>query len=683
MIYPETRRTDIVETYFGTDVADPYRWLEGDARTHPEVADWVRAQDKLARSHLASLPGRDQFRQRLARLSDHAQLTAPVKRGQRYFFTRNPGLQDQAVLVMRSGLDGPDRIVIDPNTWSEDGSSALAEWAVSINGRHVAHAVQEKGSDWRTIRVLDIDTGTILPDEILWARFTGIAWAHDGSGFFYCRFPEPPTETAFDAPAIEHSVWFHTLGTPQAEDRLVHATPDGQVMLHAVSVTPDGCYAVISSMPGVGSNALSIVDLQDRDWPLRPFIDNFDHSWSVAGNQGSRFFLVTDKGAELGRVVQIDLADPQLRVIDLVRQREDATLNDAMLLGGRLVVSYQIDARFEICRYHPDGTPDGLIELPGIGSAGGFKGHPGDPEVFYVFTSHNAPTTICRYDMGDRSQTIWARPDVAIDLDQIAVEQRFCRSADGTRVPMFVVRRAGVSGPVPTILYGYGGFGISMVPYFSPAVLAWVEAGGAYVVANLRGGGEYGKAWHDAGRLANKQNVFDDFIAAAEYLKAEGIALPDGLAVQGESNGGLLVAAVVNQRPDLFAAALPGVGVMDMLRFARFTNGQFWTSDFGDPTQETDFRNLLSYSPYHTIRPGARYPAILVSTADTDDRVVPAHSFKYTAALQNADLGDRPRILRVEMRAGHGGGKPVGQALDEIADLWAFAARWTGLDMAK
>lgn len=683
MIYPETRRTDIVETHFGIDVADPYRWLEGDARTHPDVADWARAQDDLARSHLAGLPGRDHFRQRLAQLSDHAQLTAPVKRGRRYFFTRNPGLEDQAVLVMRSGSDGPDRVLIDPNLWSKDGSSALAEWAVSIDGRHVAHAVQKEGSDWRTIRVLDVETGTILPDEICWARFTGIAWAHDGSGFFYCRFPKPPTTNAFDAPAIRHSVWFHTLGTSQDDDRQVHATPEGQVMIHAVSVTADGRYAVILSMPGVGSNTLAIIDLQDPGWTLRPVIDTPDHSWSVAGNQGSRFFVATDNGAERGRIVQVDLDDPQLRVLDLIEQREDATLNDAVYLGGRLLVSYQIDARFEIRRHHPDGTPDGTIELPGIGTAGGFRGHPDDREVFYVFTGHNAPTTICRYDMGTRTQTIWARPDVAIDLDRISVEQRFCRSADGTRVPMFVIRRADVQGPAPTILYGYGGFGISMVPYFSPAVLAWVEAGGTYVVANLRGGGEYGKAWHDAGRLANKQNVFDDFIAAAEYLKAEGIAAADGLAVQGESNGGLLVAAVVNQRPDLFAAALAGVGVMDMLRFARFTNGQFWTSDFGDPGQEADFRNLLSYSPYHTICPEVRYPAILVSTADTDDRVVPAHSFKYTAALQNADLGDRPRILRVEMRAGHGAGKPVGQALDETADLWAFAARWTGLDMTK
>ncbi|WP_276606163.1 prolyl oligopeptidase family serine peptidase [Paracoccus liaowanqingii] len=584
---------------------------------------------------------------------------------------------------MRSDPDGMDRVLIDPNLWSKDGSSALAEWAVSIDGRHVAHAVQQEGSDWRTVRVLDVETRTILPDEICWARFTGIAWVHDGSGFFYCRFPKPPTENSFDAPAIQHSVWFHTLGTLQADDRLVHSTLGGQTMIHAVSVTADGRYAVISSLPGVGSNALAIIDLQDPCWALSPVIDALDHSWSVAGNQGSKFFFVTDQGAERGRIVQIDLADPQLQVVDLIHQRDDATLNDAVLLGGRLLISYQIDARFEIHRHCLDGTPDGRIELPGIGTAGGFRGHPDDNEVFYVFTGHNAPTTICRYDTGDRTQTIWARPNVAIDLDQIAVEQRFCRSSDGTRVPMFVIRRADVKGPAPTILYGYGGFGISMVPYFSPAVLSWVEAGGTYAVANLRGGGEYGKAWHDAGRLANKQNVFDDFIAAAEYLKTEGIASAEGLAVQGESNGGLLVAAVVNQRPELFAAAMAGVGVMDMLRFARFTNGQFWTSDFGDPGQEADFRNLLSYSPYHTIRPGVPYPAILVSTADTDDRVVPAHSFKYTAALQNADLGDRPQILRVETKAGHGAGKPVGQALDEIADLWAFAARWTGLDMAK
>ena len=679
MTYPETRRTDTVEEHFGVAVADPYRWLEGDARSHPDVADWVRAQDDLARSHLAALPGRERFRKRLAELFDHARLTAPEKRGTRYFFMRNAGLDNQAVLVVRDGVDGADRIVIDPNTWSEDGATALAEWAVSEDGRYLAFAKQEGGTDWRTIRVLDVESGNVLADEIAWARFTNIAWTRDGSGFFYSRYPEPPSENAFEAPVTAHSIHFHALGTPQAADRLVHATPDGQLLIQTVGVTPDGRYATISFTPGAGGNALSIIDLEDPSWTPRPLVQGYDHNWSVVGNQGTRIFLATDENAERGKIVTIDLAVSKLEFSDLVEERKDGTLNEAVLLGRRLFLTYLVDAKSEIRRHRLDGAPDGAIDLPGIGTAGGFRGRPDDDEAFFVFTGHKAPTTIYRYEVAGRHLTVWAAPDVAIDLDRIVVEQRFYASKDGARIPMFVVRRADIRTPVPTILYGYGGFGISMVPYYSPAVLAWVEAGGAYAVANLRGGGEYGKAWHDAGRLANKQNTFDDFIAAAEYLKSEGIASADGLAIQGESNGGLLVAAVVNQRPDLFAAALPGVGVLDLLRFAQFTNGQYWTSEYGDPRKEADFRNLLSYSPCHTVRAGASYPAILVTTADTDDRVVPAHSFKYVAALQADDLGHRARILRVDTRAGHGGGKPIGKALDELADLLAFAAHWSGL----
>ncbi|MBM7116642.1 prolyl oligopeptidase family serine peptidase [Archangium primigenium] len=679
MIYPDTRRTDTVEEHFGTAVVDPYRWLEGDARGHVEVADWVRAQDALARAYLARLPGRDHFRRRLAELFDHARLTAPEKRGERYFFTRNPGLENQAVLLVREGPHGADRVLLDPNPWSDDGATALAEWAVSADGRSLAFATQEAGSDWRTIRVLDVESGDTLPDVLAWARFTTLAWARDGSGFFYARFPAPPEGNVFDAPVTDHSIYFHVLGTSQAEDRLVRAPPTGQLLIQTVSVTPDGRYAVIASTPGAGGNALAIIDLQDPNWTPRPLIQAYDHNWSVVGNQGTRLFLATDDGAERGKIVTLDLAATEPRFVELIAEREDGTLNDAALLGGHLLVTYLVDAKTEIRRHRLDGTPDGTVALPGLGTAGGFRGRPDDDEAFFVFTGHNAPTTIYRYAVARRLLTIWDRPEVAIDLERIVVEQRFYASKDGTRVPMFVVRRADLQTPAPTLLYGYGGYGISMVPYYSPAVLAWVEAGGVYAVANLRGGGEYGKAWHDAGRLANKQNVFDDFIAAAEYLKREGIASAEGLAIQGESNGGLLVAAVVNQRPELFAAALPGVGVLDMLRFARFTNGQFWIGDYGDPEKEADFRNLLSYSPYHTIRSGRAYPALLVTTADTDDRVVPAHSFKYVAALQSADLGDRPRLLRVDTRAGHGAGKPIGKALDELADLWAFAARWTGL----
>ena len=450
--------------------------------------------------------------------------------------------------------------------------------------------------------------------------------------------------------------------------------------MHLPGVTEDGRYAIIYSSPGSGGSALTVLDLTSFDLKSHAVVEGFANYWSVAGNVGTKLFLATQQGAERGKIVTLDLGDAEPEFTDLVAET-NSVLNSASLLGERLIVSYLVDAKTKVERFKLDGTPDGVIELPGIGSAGGFRGHPADDEAFFVFTSHNAPTTIYRYDVALNTKAVWARPKVSIDLDRIGVEQRFHASKDGTLVPMFIVRRADVTGPAPTMLYGYGGYSISMIPFYSPAQLAWVEQGGVFVVANIRGGGEYGKAWHDAGRRGNKQNVFDDFIAAGEYLKAEGITSSNGLAIQGESNGGLLVGAVVNQRPDLFSAALPGVGVMDMLRFHRFTGGQMWLQDFGDPANEDDFRNLLAYSPYHNIQAGTTYPAILATTSDTDDRVVPAHSFKYVAALQAADLGACPRLLRVDTRAGHGAGKPTDKVIEEVADMWAFAAHWTGLDV--
>ncbi len=680
MMYPATKRVDVVDEYFGHKVADPYRWLENDVRGDPEIAAWVGAQNDVTRSHLAGLSGRDRFRARLTALFDHERLTVPQKRGGRYFFTRNNGLDNQSALVLRDGADGPERILIDPNAWSQDGATALAEWSASEDGAHVAFATQDGGTDWRTIRVLDVASGEMLEDAVAWARFSSPAWTRDGSGFFYSRFPQPEKEAAFEAPVAGHAVYFHKLGTPQSQDRLVYATPEQPHLIHVAGVTRDGRYAVIYSSPGSGGSALTVLDLASAAWTPHAIVDGFDHDWSVAGNVGTKFFLTTQKGAERGKIVTLDLGDAEPAFAELVAEK-DAVLSGASLLGGRLILSYLRDARTEVERFRLDGAPDGVVALPGIGSAGGFRGHPEENEAFFVFTGQNAPTTIYRYDVAANAKTVWAEPKVSIDLDGIVVEQRFYASKDGMKVPIFIVRRKDVAGPAPTILYGYGGFGISMMPYYSPPQLAWVEQGGVFAVANIRGGGEYGKAWHDAGRLANKQNVFDDFIAAAEYLKAQGVTSPDGLAIQGESNGGLLVGAVVNQRPDLFAAALPGVGVMDMLRFHRFTAGRMWQRDYGDPAKEADFRNLLSYSPYHNIRPGKAYPAVLATTADTDDRVVPGHSFKYVAALQAADLGARPRLLRVDVRAGHGAGKPIDKAIEELADMWAFAARWTGLDL--
>lgn len=678
MIYPQTARVDVVEDYFGHKVADPYRWLEKDIHHCPDVFSWVEAQNKLSASYLAGLDGRDVFRQRLATLFDHERLTTPEKRGDRYFFTRNAGLDNQAVLVVREGVHGPDRVVINPNEWSEDGTTALAEWAPSDDASYLAYAVQDGGTDWRTIRVLEVDSGILIEDQIRWVRFTHIAWARDNAGFFYSRSLEREEGREFVGPALGNAVYFHRLGTKQSEDRLIPTQEADFPLIHSVEVTADGGYAVIYSTALAGGNSLAIIDLDNPDWPIRIVVDTFDYSWLLAGNIGTKFFLTTQQGAERGRIVTIDLVDPMMRCIELIAERPDRVLKFSSLVGSRLVVSYMHHAKTEIERYRLDGMADGSVELPGVGSAGAFYGRPGDDEAFFVFTSHDAPPRIYRYDVAANVTTVWAAPEAAIDLSRILVEQHFCTSMDGTQVPIFVVHRDDVTLPAPTMLTAYGGFGVSMVPYYSPAAMAWVEQGGIYAVANIRGGGEYGKAWHDAGRGQEKQNTFDDFIAAGEFLKRVGFTSQKGLAIHGESNGGLLIGAVVNQRPDLFVAAIPSVGVLDMLRFERFTGGQLWTQEFGRPDVKADFQNLLAYSPLHNIRRGA-YPAILVTTADIDDRVVPAHSFKYVATLQATDIGTRPQLLRVETRAGHGSGKPTDKAIEEISDMWAFAACWAGL----
>ena len=678
--YPYTKRIDVVEKHFGQTVPDPFRWLENDIRSDKDVAAWAEAQNTVTRSYLAALPGRDIFRQRLTALFDYDQVTAPRKRGDRYFYTRNSGLENQAVLYVRKGINGEERALIDPNGWSEDGAMALAEWAASEDGSKLACAVQDGGTDWRTIHVLDTATGKVFDDQVRWARFTEISWAKDGSGFLYTRYPED--ENSSQAGVKNHAIYYHALGTSQSQDRPVHATPDQPHLINLIDLTDDGRYAIIYSMPGLGANALSVIDISSDDWIPRTLIDDFEAEWRVLGNVGTVLYIMTSKDAERRKIVTLDLGEAAPAFRDLVIEKT-TVLSDAWLIGERLIGSYLVDAKTEVRRFQLDGTPDGIVDLPGIGSAGGFRGNLKDNEAFFVFTSLNTPTTVYNYDVAANSSSVWAEPDAGFDFDRIIVEQKFFLSKDNTRVPMFVVRRKDVTEPAPTLLYGYGGFGIAMVPFYSPAYMGWVEQGGVLAIANIRGGGEYGKAWHNAGRLDKKQNSFDDFIAAGEYLKAEGITSADGLAIQGESGGGILVGAVVNQRPDLFAAALAGVGVMDMLRFPKFTGGQYWMTDFGDPAVEADFRTLLAYSPYHNVSPGRPYPAILTTTADRDDRVIPGHSFKYVAALQTADLGSKPHLVRIETRAGHGAGKPTNKVIDELADQWAFAAYWTGLRVGE
>lgn len=685
--YPATRATEVADEQFGVTVADPFRWLENDVRVDPEVAQWVEAQNAVTDAFLAKIPGREALKARITELTDYERFGIPEEAGGRYFYTRNDGLQNQSVLYVRDGLEGEPRQLIDPNLWAKDGATALAEWVPSKDGSKLAYGIQDGGSDWRTVKVMDVATGETLADTVEWVKFSDLSWAKDGSGFYYSRFPSTGEGETFQALNTDHTVYFHKLGTTQAEDELVYATPDQPELNHIATVSDDGRWVVVTSSSGTDDRyEVTLIDRTRADAPPRVVVPGFDNNYSYVGNVGSTFFFTTNDGAPLQKVVKVEVTDaPELAWTTVIPEANEK-LEGVSLVGGKLVASYLVDARSKIAVYGLDGSPAGEVALPGIGSAGGFGGSPESGETFYYFSSYNRAATIYRYDVASGESTIWAAPEVAFNPDDFVVEQKFYASKDGTKVPMFIVRSKEVAASgeaVPTLLYGYGGFNISMTPGFSPSRLAWVEAGGAYVVANIRGGGEYGKDWHDGGRLLNKQNVFDDFIAAGEFLIAEGITAKDGLAINGGSNGGLLVGAVVNQRPDLFAAASPAVGVMDMLRFDRFTAGRYWVDDYGYPNKEADFRNLLAYSPYHTVKDGTDYPAILVTTADTDDRVVPGHSFKYTAALQAAELGDKPQLIRFETRAGHGAGKPTDKAIEEAADVLAFLGYFTGLKIEE
>ena len=681
MKYPETRRIDQVDEQFGVKVADPYRWLENDVRTDAEVAQWVADENSVTDAYLATLPGRDIFKARLKTLLNYERFGVPVKKGGRYFYSRNSGLQNQSVLYVRDSLNGEGRVLIDPNGWSKDGATALGEWVPSEDGTKLLYSVQDGGTDWRTVKVLDVATGAVAADTIEWVKFSALSWAKDGGGFYYSRFAAPAEGAKFQALNENQQVFFHKLGTAQSADTLIYATPETPKRSHTARVTDDGNWLVITTTEGTDNRyEITVLDLAQPGAKPRTIVKGLENEWTLAGNQGATFYWTTNKDAPRGRIVAMNLLKRSLYppVTEIVPE-DKAVLDGAGIIGGKLIASYLADVKTEVRRYALDGKPDGKVALPGIGTASGFGGDQADPETFFAFTSFATPTTIYRYDVKTGKSAVWAAPKVAFDPAQYDVAQRFYASKDGTKIPMFVVRKKSVTAPAPTLLYAYGGFNISITPGFSATRLAWLEQGGVLAVANIRGGGEYGKAWHDGGRLANKQNVFDDFIAAGEYLKSQGITSKDGLAIQGGSNGGLLIGAVTNQRPDLFAAALPAVGVMDMLRFDRFTAGRYWVDDYGYPPKEADFRTLYAYSPYHNVKGGRAYPAILAATADTDDRVVPGHTFKYTAAIQAADIGDKPHLVRIETRAGHGSGKPTDKVIAEAADEWAFAAKWTGL----
>jgi len=684
LTYPEVRTVDVVEEQFGEYIADPYRWLENDVREDPEVAEWVKAENAVTDAYLEKLPGRKVLAESMTELFDFDDLGNPDEAGGKYFYERKSGGQNQAVLYVRDGADGEERMLIDPATWSKDGATALAGWKPSADGSLLAYAVQDGGSDWRTLKVLDVATGEVKEDTVEWAKFTDLAWMPNNIGFLYSRFPKPEEGAAFQSLNANHAVYLHVMGSEQAKDTKVYATPDQPELNHSAQLTSDKEWVVITSSSGTDERyEITLIKVDAPKLQTRKLVSGFENDWRLIDGVGDTLYFVTNKDAPRMRVVKTDVSAAEPEFTELVPE-SDAVVGGAMIVGDHLVISYLVDAKSQLSVFDLDGKALGTLDLPGPGQVGSLSGSMKSDEGFFTFQSFNRPTTVFRYD-GKAAPTIWAKPALPFDPDTVEVTQRFYKSKDGTKIPMFLVHMKGqdLSKGAPTMLYGYGGFNISVLPQYKPAWMAWIKAGGVFASANLRGGGEYGKEWHDAGRLQNKQNVFDDFIAAGEYLISEGITPKDGLAIEGRSNGGLLIGAVMNQRPDLFTAGHAAVGVMDMLRFNRFTAGRYWVDDYGYPDKEQDFKTLLAYSPYHNLKGGVDYPALIVSTADTDDRVVPGHSFKYVARLQALDTGDAPHLIRIETRAGHGSGKPTDKLIEEYSDIYAFLADATGLELQK
>lgn len=668
----------VVDIYHGQAVPDPYRWLED--LDSEQTRAWIEAQNHLTFNYLQQIPARQRIRERLTQLWNYEKYSQPFKEGGRYFYFKNDGLQNQSVLYTQESLEAEARVLLDPNTFSEDGTVALSGIAISRDGRYLAYGLSCSGSDWQEWKVRDIETGEDLPDHLRWIKFSGVSWTLDGQGFFYSRYDEPAPGSEYESVNYFQKLYYHRLGTPQSEDVLVYHRPDQKEWGFAGGVTEDGNYLIISVWRGTDpKNLIFYKDLRDPQSPVVELIREFEAEYSFVGNDGSRFWLLTDCQAPRRRLVAIDLEQPD-QVQEVIPEAEE-TLQGVSLINNQFVAFYLKDAHTQIKTFALDGSYLGEIPLPGLGSASGFGGKRYDTETFYTFTSFTTPPTIYRYDFTSGTSTLFRQPQVDFDPQAYEVQQVFYTSKDGTRIPMFLVHRRGLArtGDHPTLLYGYGGFGISLTPSFSVGLVAWLEMGGVYAQPSLRGGGEYGEEWHQAGTKLNKQKVFDDFIAAAEWLIAHGYTNPAKLAISGGSNGGLLVGACLVQRPELFAAALPAVGVFDMLRFHKFTIGWAWISEYGSPENPEEFKALYAYSPLHNLKPGTAYPATLITTADHDDRVVPAHSFKFAAALQAAQGGSQPILIRIDTKAGHGAGKPTSKLIEEAADRWAFLVQVLGI----
>ena len=678
--YPTARKSDVVDDYHGTRVLDPYRWLEDP--DSPESRAWIEAQNRLTEAYLAAIPARTAIRDRLTKLWNYPKYGTPFRKGGRYFFFKNDGLQNQSVLYKQASLTAQPETLLDPNLLSDDGTVALSTLAVTDDGRLLAYGTSASGSDWEEFRVRDVPMGKDRPDHLKWIKFSGASWTKDGAGFFYSRYPEPTDKALTDVNRFQ-KLYYHRLGTDQAQDVLVYERPDQPDWGMNAEVTDDGRYAVLQVWLGTDRrNRVYYLDLKQAKRPkvtgeVVRLLDDFDASYSFVGNDGPVFYFLTDLDAPRKRVMAIDTRHPErVHWREIIPQSADV-LEGIQIIHDTFVAQYMHDASSRLRLVALDGRPVKELELPTLGSIGGISGERKDDEMFYAFTSFLYPTTIFRYDFRTGATSVFKAPTIDFDPSGYETKQVFYASKDGTRVPMFITHKKGLrlDGSNPTYLYGYGGFNISLTPAFSVAVLAWLEMGGVYAVPNLRGGGEYGEEWHQAGMHDKKQNVFDDFIAAAEFLIAQGYTSTPKLAIAGGSNGGLLVGAAITQRPDLFGAALPAVGVMDMLRFHKFTIGWAWVTDYGSADSAAQFPYLYRYSPLHNIRAGTRYPATLVTTADHDDRVVPGHSFKFTAALQAAQAGPQPVLIEIETKAGHGAGKPTSKLIEEQADRFAFLVK--------
>ncbi len=681
LTYPPTRKDAVVDTLHGVKIADPYRWLEDD--NAEETKAWVQERNKITFGCLEKLPRRERIEKRLREMWNYERVGMPLVRGGRWFYTHNSGLQNQSVLMTVDALEAPAKVLLDPNAMSADGTTSLADYEPTEDGKLMAYAVSEAGSDWNTIRVRDIAAGRDLDDVVRWVKFSGVSWMKDGSGFFYSRYDEPKDGAALTQKNEFHKLCFHKLGTPQSEDKLVYDRKDEPKWGFGGHVTEDGQYVVIEVWLGTEPKNRVFYKGIAQDAPVVELLNDNDARYGFIDNQGPIFYFRTDLNAACFQVIAIDVRKPQRgnwRIV--VPEVPKVLLESVSTVGGQMFCQYLRDAKTEVKCVDFDGKLIRDVKLPGIGTAAGFFGEREDKETFYTFTSFTEPGTIYRMDLKTGESTLWRKPDVEFDGSAFSTQQVFYKSKDGTQIPMFIVHKKGLKldGTNPTLLYGYGGFNITLTPGFSVSRAVWLEMGGVFAMPNLRGGGEYGREWHLAGIKLGKQNVFDDFIAAAEWLISNKYTSSEKLAIQGGSNGGLLVGACITQRPELYAAALPAVGVLDMLRFEKFTIGWGWKSDYGSVDNEAEFRALLRYSPYHNLKPGTRYPATLVTTSDHDDRVVPAHSFKFAARLQEFQAKDGPpTLIRIETSAGHGAGTALNKAIERTADEWAFVAHALGM----